>query len=269
MPEDVDTPEEFLDYFLFDKREGYCVYFATAFVLLAREEGIPARYVQGYYIPGARNATVEVTQKHAHAWPECYIDGVGWIAFEPTPGYRVVQSWETFEEYHTLKAEELYSRTENGDKTIETEAEEEEEEASKVEIKYILIPIGIAASVVIILLAADILISYLRYKSLSDERKFKVIYRRNLHLLKILGLKIKDGETLEEFSLRVKKEYPKEEMDFIPVYEAYLYGSAAITEKDVKMTETVNSNLVRIISTTGFRNKLKLMLYFIVMSHMR
>ncbi|MBO4347600.1 MAG: hypothetical protein J5840_08195 [Lachnospiraceae bacterium] len=269
MPEDVDTAEEFLDYFLFDKREGYCVYFATAFVLMAREEGIPTRYVQGYYIPGARNATVEVTQNHAHAWPECYIDGVGWIAFEPTPGYRVVQSWQTFEEYHALNAEELYTTAGNEGKTAETETEEEEEESSKVEVKYILIPIGIAVSVVIILLLADILISYLRYKSLSDERKFKVVYRRNLHLLKILGLKIKEGETLEEFDLRVKQEYPKEPMDFIPVYEAYLYGSVAITEKDVKMTETVNSNLVRIISTTGFRNKIKLMLYFIVMSHMR
>jgi len=55
--------------------------------------GIPARYVEGYLIkqtdaekmrPGEPFA---LTQKHAHAWAEYYIDGIGWLPFECTPGY--------------------------------------------------------------------------------------------------------------------------------------------------------------------------------------
>ena len=44
LPRDIDTPEKYMDYFLLEKKEGYCVHFATAFVLLARSEGLPASF---------------------------------------------------------------------------------------------------------------------------------------------------------------------------------------------------------------------------------
>ncbi len=83
----VDSEEEFLDYFLLDSREGYCTYFATAFVLLARAQGLPARYVQGFCVPAEGRGETVVYSDLAHAWPEVYLEGIGWIPFEPTPGY--------------------------------------------------------------------------------------------------------------------------------------------------------------------------------------
>lgn len=68
-------------------RKGYCTQFATAMIMLARADGIPARMALGF-LPGtpAANDTYTVVQSNAHAWPELYLRGLGWTRFEPTPG---------------------------------------------------------------------------------------------------------------------------------------------------------------------------------------
>ncbi|MBN1890331.1 MAG: hypothetical protein JW850_20220 [Thermoflexales bacterium] len=74
------------DYFLFDLKRGYCDYYATAMVVLARAAGLPARLVTGY-ASGSYDATEArfiVTEADAHAWVEVYFPGYGWIEFEPT-----------------------------------------------------------------------------------------------------------------------------------------------------------------------------------------
>ncbi|MBK8796669.1 MAG: transglutaminase domain-containing protein [Anaerolineales bacterium] len=76
------------DYFLFDLQRGYCDYYATSFVVLARAAGIPARFVTGF-TSGAWNPTEQVwtvTEANAHSWPEVYFPAVGWVPFEPTAG---------------------------------------------------------------------------------------------------------------------------------------------------------------------------------------
>lgn len=81
------------DYFLFGLREGYCDYYATTFVVMARAVGIPARlaagYVEGQYA-FATNAYL-VRGNDAHSWPEVYYPGWGWIRFEPTASRAVAQ----------------------------------------------------------------------------------------------------------------------------------------------------------------------------------
>lgn len=75
-----------VDWFLFDERRGYCDYYASAFVVLARSLGIPARFVAGYAagdrVPGSQ--AYRQLGRHAHTWPEVYFPGRGWVAFEPT-----------------------------------------------------------------------------------------------------------------------------------------------------------------------------------------
>lgn len=73
--------------FLLDDRRGHCEYFAAAFALMLRTQGIAARVIGGYQ-GGAWDdeADVVVFQgKNAHAWVEWYLDGVGWIVEDPTP----------------------------------------------------------------------------------------------------------------------------------------------------------------------------------------
>jgi len=75
-----------VDKFLTDRR-GYCEQFAGTFAAMARALGVPARVAVGF-TPGERGAggRFQVLGRNAHAWPEVYVVGYGWVAFEPTPG---------------------------------------------------------------------------------------------------------------------------------------------------------------------------------------
>ena len=84
---------DFLTYVLDYGKKGYDVHFASLAVMMMRSLGIPARYAEGYLITGNEAELLntgdiyEVTDKNAHAWAEIYLDGIGWIVFDPTPGY--------------------------------------------------------------------------------------------------------------------------------------------------------------------------------------
>ena len=73
------------DSFLFDKRLGYCVHFASSFVIMARMAGIPSRIVTGYRADKANslNNYLPVKERDAHAWAELYINE-HWVRFETT-----------------------------------------------------------------------------------------------------------------------------------------------------------------------------------------
>ncbi|MFV0452219.1 MAG: transglutaminaseTgpA domain-containing protein [Propioniciclava sp.] len=77
---------ETLDDFLFGSRSGYCEQFAGAMAVLARAEGIPSRVVVGFTSGTVtEEGTWNLTERDMHAWPELWLDGWGWVAFEPTP----------------------------------------------------------------------------------------------------------------------------------------------------------------------------------------
>jgi transglutaminase-like putative cysteine protease len=76
-----------VDFFLFDLKEDFCEYFASAMVVMLRELGVPARVVEGY-TTGTLDPTsgkFVVKELDAHAWVEVYFPLYGWIEFEPTP----------------------------------------------------------------------------------------------------------------------------------------------------------------------------------------
>ena len=73
--------------FLTTDRQGFCQQFAFAMAVLARMIGIPSRVAIGFTAGHQHaNGTWVVTTADAHAWPELYFTGVGWLRFEPTPG---------------------------------------------------------------------------------------------------------------------------------------------------------------------------------------
>ncbi|HAP75681.1 MAG TPA: hypothetical protein DCR14_06315, partial [Acidimicrobiaceae bacterium] len=75
-----------IEAFLRDRR-GFCQQFAGTFAVMARSLGIPARVAVGF-TPGELGADglYRVYGRHAHAWPEIWLSGIGWIPMEPTPG---------------------------------------------------------------------------------------------------------------------------------------------------------------------------------------
>ena len=108
FPYNTDTPphppgEDFVDYFLFELQEGYCTYYASAMAILLRVENIPTRYIVGYRVPADNylelhaevtglHPIVLVQQNHAHAWVEVFLDGYGWVAYEPTRPFEILGS---------------------------------------------------------------------------------------------------------------------------------------------------------------------------------
>ncbi|HBL83396.1 MAG: hypothetical protein A2Y17_04455 [Clostridiales bacterium GWF2_38_85] len=81
--------KDYVEYFLTESKQGYCMHFASAATLIYRTLGIPARYVTGYAAivdPTQVNDWVNVTDKGAHAWVEVYFDKIGWVPIEVTPG---------------------------------------------------------------------------------------------------------------------------------------------------------------------------------------
>jgi len=80
-----DTPAGLLR-FLTKDRQGFCQQFAFAMAVLARLVGIPSRIAIGFTAGQQRaDGSWLVTGGDAHAWPELYFSGVGWLRFEPTP----------------------------------------------------------------------------------------------------------------------------------------------------------------------------------------
>jgi transglutaminase-like putative cysteine protease len=78
------APVDPLTNFLITK-QGYCVQFASAMVMMSRSAGIPARMAIGF-LPGTPDRDLwTVTAADAHTWPELYFEGIGWTRFEPTP----------------------------------------------------------------------------------------------------------------------------------------------------------------------------------------
>ena len=80
-PEGIDPVE----WFLFEDMRGVCWHFNSAFVLLARSIGLPARLVTGYMVdPRAEYQVVKADQ--LHAWAEADFEGCGWVIFDASPG---------------------------------------------------------------------------------------------------------------------------------------------------------------------------------------
>lgn len=110
--------------FLFEKKRGYCEYFASSAALLLRLQGVPARYVSGFNVrdQNRRGDHFLVRGGDAHAWVEAWIEGVGWVEADPTPAAQYdalrdgmrdglfARVWESVSAFFT----ELQARMSNG-----------------------------------------------------------------------------------------------------------------------------------------------------------
>lgn len=91
-PEDTPINEDPVKYFLTESKSGNSMLYASVAVDALRVHGIPARYVEGYYIPASQiekniGKALSVTGKETHAWAEVYFDGIGWLPLDVSPGY--------------------------------------------------------------------------------------------------------------------------------------------------------------------------------------
>ena len=234
IPQDVKTSSQYLDFFLLQSGRGYCSYYATAFVLIARSMGLPARYVQGYRVYIKDKGTYKISSNMAHAWPEVYFEGKGWIAFEPTPGFYSDSSWITYDQrmsegQETMHVPAVFDRpaiTPVPKDQPEEEEPEDKEEGRIISVTpaMILIPVSIAVAFLILFLFTAKVIKRRRFRLLDIRQKYIYLSRESLQICRSMGLGIKEGETLSEFRDRIVKETGDANLSFITGYEMLLYS---------------------------------------------
>ncbi len=262
LPDSVNDAKSFLDYFLLNSRKGYCMHYATAFTLMANEMGIPCRYVQGYSVKRDINGDLVVNQSNAHAWPEAYFDNVGWVAFEPTPGFSVPVGWGK-------RAETAYEYDIPDPVTDENEDETSDlsgipgEEAPGIDPLIFIIPSLAVVSFLLLFYITGRSAARKKYKLMAPKDKFGYLTQQNLRFLKLLGFGMETGETLSEFSgkiMRSDREEVKELIGFIPVYETVLYSDREIGAEDVTAAENTHNALRELVKKSKLRFRLMLMI---------
>ena len=242
LPDDVDTPSEFVDYFLFEHPEGYCMHYATIFVLMARSQGIPARYVQGYLVNTEGYREVNVYSTDAHAWAEAYLDGIGWVIFDATPGYgdALSDSWNKNTEFEYARDNdyyrEYYDSVSNDALTVSQNEADENGEADVLWLKIIIyISCGIpAAALIIYAVTKSILSANVSRLPLSERALIRC--RKNTGLMKWLGIGCIYGATLHETGMEAENILGKEPK-FIAIYEKILYSSYEPDDDDMRIIE--------------------------------
>lgn len=116
--------QDFVEYFLLEEDSGYCVYFATATVVMSRIAGLPSRYVEGFVTPERFEAgrDAAVSGERAHAWAEVFYDNL-WHIVETTPTYTSLTEYD--QQDTQLKSDLL--EPEKGDTTGKEEQDLEPE----------------------------------------------------------------------------------------------------------------------------------------------
>ncbi len=180
---DLSTPEgisSMADSFLFETGTGYCVHFTSSMVMLLRLSGIPARIANGYRyaFPFEREDSYKVSGAYAHAWPEAYIESIGWVPFEPTPAYLTAgeRSWNKAPA--TAPATNyapIYNEVPHLPETIAEAPVEEAPQKRALSIVTVIIPV--IASILLLLLLlifGSSAIDKLRYRHGSADRKLRM-----------------------------------------------------------------------------------------------
>lgn len=229
-PEDKDVA----DYFLFDLKRGYCDYYATAMVVLARSSGLPARFVSGYASGDydAPNAQYVVRELHAHSWAEVYFNDIGWVEFEPTANQPEIERQEA----QTTPAQQNES---------DSRAKALLVELTRLQIAPIVIPFFILFVVVLLYFAVIEPVLFLR---VAPAVAIEVLYKRLYRSGRPLAGERTRAETAHEFTARLIRQVQEVNMAFkrsphrlqsdvehlTGIYHSSLFRAHAVDTQDVK-----------------------------------
>ncbi|MBE0337200.1 transglutaminase TgpA family protein [Paenibacillus sp. 23TSA30-6] len=243
--------KDFVDSFLFEIREGYCDYYSTSLVMMARSVGVPARWVKGY-APGQQTfsddattgddnenmSSYSITNADAHSWAEVYLGEYGWVPVEATPGFDM-----------PLLTEQEDSKTPDAPKVKDQSEPEQSAQTpqAKLEEGTRIHPVIIAAAVAVIVLwsayivwrnRADIHFYLLRLrkgKPLTPDEKVIVETERWLRYMRSKGFARTSHETLRESVGRWSVESPERASILnllLELFEQARYSPSSVTAED-------------------------------------
>ncbi len=264
-PGKVPKGRDFVDYFLFDNKKGYCTSYATAMAVLGRCIGVPMRYVEGFVVRCDKNEwnyQTPVKNSDAHAWAEAYLEGIGWIPFEATAPFYDTRytKWAPLTKQDTNENSEsgtsddysYYQRMyQNNQMDQMNSLKEDQKDKIKARKHYANEILGGLAIIFIVsgCLIISIFIYYYilkhQYKKVfqtaSNSGKTYMLFLRVLKLLQREGFSLGQQETILMLSKRVKNLYEYKNVTFIKVAEIFMlyrYGEEEISKEDFSKVET-------------------------------
>lgn len=248
--------KDFVDSFLFEIKEGYCDYFSTSMVMMARSLGIPARWVKGY-APGQQqtdmddvmqrlgrqatdNGTYTVTNADAHSWAEVYFGPYGWIPVEATPGFNMPLL--THQEDSKPVTAPLPEEEDNPQKQTETAATKANADRTGLNgtaVAWITAVIVVFFAVYTLWLlrirVRFLLVGIRKGQRLSPDQKVIVMTERWVSRMKRKGIQRSSNETLRESVRRWEKEMPALSPSLTPLlmlFEKARYSPSTISEAE-------------------------------------
>lgn len=197
-----------VDSFLFDKKVGYCVHFASAFANAARMAGIPSRVVTGF--KAKRENMVEnyliIKEKDAHAWVELYIKNQGWVRFEPTAtAARILSTVDDIDNsiFKEINMQFMYVKYLINNWILQYNRSKQRELWKEI-LKNTILLIKILSVIALITLISLTIFLMLQRQKCEDEALCAMIPL--LKRLEKLGYKKASHETMQSFLDRVSKQ---------------------------------------------------------------
>ncbi|MDQ2084831.1 transglutaminase-like domain-containing protein [Herbivorax sp. ANBcel31] len=225
-PPTAANSKDYIDFFIFESKSGICIHYAAAMVVLARAAGLPARYVEGYVADEIDEETGKyvVRQKDAHAFPEIFIAGYGWMTFEPTVSNERTSEFILFLINVREKVKDISSYI----WLIFLD--------TPLWIKLLLIPYLIFMFWVFVRIFI-----FIRY-SVWEDRVFKYgrkealesIFKKTENILNKIDLGIKKYETPSNYATRVFDEKGIDIYSFVETFNKSKYGGIEPTNEDIK-----------------------------------
>ncbi len=184
--------------FLFGDLTGYCVHFAHAATYLFRSRGLPARVAAGYAVAESSrggSSAIVIRGADAHAWPEIYLEGVGWVVVDLTPEQSLDEPPEDADpELQRMLGEMMRQQMwQQDDLAAQTPFD-----FSRL---FRLLLLGLLAVVALAYLVK--LYRFAAPRLTSEKHLYRVGYRSALDRLADLGVRRRRGESRERFAARV------------------------------------------------------------------
>lgn len=213
--------------FLTGSRRGNAMLYASAAVEALRCVGIPARYVEGYYLSSSAveqsDGTVSLTGQDAHAWVEVYFDGIGWLPVDVTPGYYydAVTLQQMVALPDTVRKTAAWADGNNSSTTVPDNSQPGTKPMPDAEMIFqdtVMVLMGMAVFLVVVLVVLAALLELLRwladsraaaeYRRADPRRQVALLQRRMFRLLELWGVDACLGWNTEQTDEAVSRCFP-------------------------------------------------------------
>lgn len=261
-PYDLNTSKlpkrtDFVDYFMFTEKKGYCSYFATAMAVMCRIVGVPSRYVEGFFVFNRQpdGGYTYILNSDSHSWVELYFDSVGWVPFDPTPGNPSAamdmstakggrNNYESKDDTTIGKNNENLNEDEKGikNKRINNKEDINTSVVKKTIYKfYILIPLIL---LLVLLLGYMLLVKWMS----SGKRLIDYSFFRLTLCGRLVGRKYEKGDTAREYFKKLGDTLNLDMLPYINLFEHSEYNLYEFNEMDNKL-------IIKNIKDTGEKTK--------------